>query len=164
MRGISAPIGEALMLLAVITASMIIISALIYNVSLMGSEIKKSSVNAAKYIGTSISLVDAYVNTSTNCHYVYLKNVGTTPITDFDKSTIILGNASLTFLLHYAGYNISSPGLGNWSYVDIEHPNQVWEVSETVELILCPPENLTSPYKLVIALPSGNTFTWTYSG
>ncbi|BEP18212.1 hypothetical protein PYJP_15640 [Pyrofollis japonicus] len=151
------------MLLAVITASMAIISALIYNVTLMGSEIKKSGTRAAAYIGSSITFVDAYVNSSTSCHYIYLKNTGTYPIADLGNATIILGNETSSYLLSFAGYNTTPSSFsGEWSYVDIEKPNEIWDVSETILIIACPPTSLTPPYRLVLALPSGNTFTWKY--
>jgi hypothetical protein len=150
------------MLLATITAAMLVISALLYGTSLVGSEFRKASARAARYVGTSITFVDAYVNSTSGCHHVYLKNTGSYPITSVNSSSVMIGNTTSLYLVSYAGYNISNPGPGYWSFIDIEKPNEIWDKSETLKLIVCPPAVLTSPYKLVIGLPEGVTYTWIY--
>ncbi len=164
MRGVSAPIGEALMLLATITAAMLVITALLYGASLLGSEFREAGARAARYVGTSITFVDAYVNSTSGCHYIYLKNTGSYPLANISSSSVMIGNTTSVYLVTYAGYNLSNPGAGYWSYVDIEKPNKIWDRAETLKLVACPPASLTPPYKLVLSLPEGGTFTWSYDG
>jgi len=164
VRGVSAPIGEALMLLATITAAMLVISALLYGTGLVGSEFRKAMARAARYVGSSITFVDAYVNSTSECHYVYLKNTGSYPIVNVNSSSLMIGDINSLYLVTYAGYNVSNPGAGYWSYVDIEKPNEVWDKAETLKLIVCPPVSLSAPYKVVLSLPDGGTYTWSYDG
>ncbi|BES80937.1 hypothetical protein [Pyrodictium abyssi] len=162
MRGVSTPIAEAILVIAAVTATMIVASAILYNASYLGGRIASASAAAARGLSERAVFVYGFVNESDGCHYLFLKNVGEAPIAGVEDATLILGNGSETFLLEYMDY--CSQGLGCWSYREIENPNGVWEQRETLEVKACPPLGVEPPYRVVMVLPSGSRLEAGYTG
>jgi len=164
LRAIATPLSEAIMVLGALIATVVVASAIMYSTSFLSTEIKEDSASAAKMMSERVVFIDAYVNKSSNCHILFFKNTGSQAIADLDKASLMIGNATITLVLRYAGYNNTEPGAGGWSYSDLENPNDVWERFETVMVIACPPSEVKGPYRYTLALPSGLVYTGSYSG
>lgn len=162
MRALSAPLTEALLIIAAITATIIVASTVIYNASYISNRMAEAGADAGRYISERIVFVYAFVNESDGCHHIFLKNVGGTGIGDVESSTLIVGNSTYAILLNYDPSGALT-GCGCWSYSEVEKPNGVWELRETIEVIACPPVSITPPYKFVLTLPSGVKLSESYT-
>ncbi|HID41822.1 MAG TPA: hypothetical protein EYP33_06685 [Pyrodictium sp.] len=163
MRALSAPLTEAILVVAAITAAMVVASAVLYNASYISNRMAAAGAGAGKYISERVAFVYAFVNSSDNCHHIFLKNVGDTVIGDIGSSTLIIGNSTYAILLNYNPSGASS-GCGCWSYTEVENPNGAWEPRETIEVLACPPTVIEPPYRFVMTLSSGVKLSESYTG
>lgn len=163
MRAVSSPLSEAVMVLAAITAAMVVAGAIMYNATYLGGRIAAAGAEAARQLGERVTLVYAYVNSSSGCHTIVLKNTGDVAIGGLNASTLVLGNNSYSVILLYTASGASS-GCGCWSYREVERPDKAWEPRETIVVTACPPVSIRGPYRATMVLPSGLRVSATYTG
>jgi hypothetical protein len=150
------------MVLAALTAAMVVAGAVMYNASFLSGRLAAAGAEAAKQLSQRVTVVYAFVNTSSGCHIVVLKNTGEAPIGGVESSTLVLGNSSYTVLLYYS--QDPSPGCGCWGYREVEKPDGTWEPMETLVVEACPAVDIEPPYRLVMVLPSGLKVSASYTG
>lgn len=162
MRATASPLSEAVMVLAALTAAMVVAGAVMYNASYLSSRLAAAGVEAGSRLSERVTVVYAFLNQSSGCHIIVLKNTGSIPLGGLNASTVILGNTSYSVILTYS--SSPSSGCGCWGYREIEKPDATWEPRETIVVEACPPVNITPPYKFVMVLPTGLRVAATYTG
>ncbi len=163
LRAATTPLAEAVMVLAALTAAMVVAGAIMYNAGYLSSRLSAAGADAARQLGQRAVVVYAYVNQSSGCHTVVLKNVGDVAIGSLNASTLVLGNTSYSAILAYSPDGAAA-GCGCWSYRELERPDGVWEPRETIVVEACPATSLAPPYKLVMVLPTGLKIAASYTG
>ena len=107
-------------------------------------------------VSTDVRLV--YVSkeeTSTGYLYkIYMKNVGSQPISSLDSMDVFLGN--YTEALDYYRYN-STASNGEWNYTIIGDTNNVWDPKETLVVNVYSASNYGPLISVKVVLPTGGS-------
>ncbi|MET1101015.1 MAG: hypothetical protein ABWW69_00840 [Pyrodictiaceae archaeon] len=159
-KGITAPITEAILLIAALSSTIIVVSVVLFNSSFISNRIVEAGLEAGNRIVERIVFVHGVYNSSSECHVIYLKNVGGKVIDRVEASTLIIGNDTYSILLNYNS-SVSS-GCGCWSFEEAGKADGLWEPSETIIVYACPPSYIKPPYKFIMVLPSGARLQATY--
>ncbi|MCE4606326.1 MAG: flagellin [Desulfurococcales archaeon] len=105
-------------------------------------------------VSTDVDLV--YISkTSTSSGYlyeIYLKNVGTQPLSSLDSMDVFIGN--YTEELYYFKYN-STASNGEWNYTIIGGTNGIWDQKETLVIYAYSQYSFGPLIEVRVVLPTG---------
>lgn len=152
-RGASNVIAEALLLLVGISLAASLSSVVLSRVSTIQSRFSVAVSELSQAMGERLTYIYATYSPSAGAFVVYLKNVGSNPIYQIDRSTLLFGSGESLQYLPYC----SDQKVNCWELVEFGVANGVVELTETVAIYIYNSTSISPPYRFKLVTPRGSS-------
>ncbi len=151
--GFSVTVAEAVMLIAAVTAALILAAGVVAKVGEIRSSFDTMMHSAASRMRTEIKIVYATYNKTGGYFVVYAKNTGYEPVGDLSRMDVFFGSVTSPY-----------PYWTNFAVREVNgNGNGVWDPGETIEIDIYNDTAVEPPYIVKIVTSTGASDTYVFS-
>lgn len=154
--------SQLIILIAGVVAAGIVATALLVKVGDFTNVLSASTQKASLRASVEIRIVHATLTSSVGGIYnytIYVKNVGLAPLSQLENLDVYFGTYTTPKYIAYSQNSI--PG---WYYVEVEgNTPQVWEVQETIAIIVLVDQPPSNPMYVKVVTHNGVSSSYIFN-
>lgn len=161
--GESTVIAHALLTIVAITMAGVFAGIVIFGSYEIGNAIQALYKSSSDKMRTDITLAHIAFDSVNVVYTIYVKNTGTTPLSELDRMDVFLGpfEGNLDYYRFTPNLVCDATTRGYWTYNELEStPDDVWSVGEMLEIVVCANQDYGPTVELVLVAPTGAKFTY----